>query len=78
MKLKIIASGSDVYWLHFFNSQKNLVIEWLSWLPNQSSFNNSIILETLKDSHITPLSLMFIKQRKLGAFLLLYCVFLHL
>ena len=40
-----------------------MVIEWLSWLPYKSSFNNSNILKTLKDSPNTSLSLMFLKQR---------------
>ena len=39
------------------------MIEWFSWLPNKSSFSNSNISETLKDSPNTPMSLMLLKQR---------------
>ena len=39
------------------------MIQWLSWLPDKSSFNNSNILEILKDSANIPLSLTFLEQR---------------
>ena len=39
------------------------MIEWLSWLPNDSDFINFNILEILKDSSNTLPSLKFLEQR---------------
>ena len=39
------------------------MVEWLSWLPNNSGFINYNVLDTLKDSPSIPLSLKILYQR---------------
>ena len=43
--------------------KKHLVVEWLSWLPHNSGFINSNILETSNDRPNTPPSLKLLQQR---------------
>ena len=45
--------------------KKHLVIEWLSWLPNNSGFIsiNYNVLDTLTDICSTPLGLNILQQR---------------
>ena len=40
-----------------------MVIDWLSWLSNNSAFINYNVLDTLTDSCSTPLSLKILQQR---------------
>ena len=51
------------YYIFSIIGKKHLVIEWLSWLPYKSGFNNSSILETSKERPNTPPSLKFLEQR---------------
>ena len=39
------------------------MIEWLSWLPNNSGFINYNVLDTLTDTCSTPPSLKILQQR---------------
>ena len=42
--------------------KKHLVIDWLSWLPNNSAFISYNVLGTLTDSCSTPLNLKILQQ----------------
>ena len=63
--------------------KKHSVIEWLSWLPNKSSFDNSNILETFFHKFVIRqpdlfqmiVSDEFLKQREAEAFLKFNCCF---
>ena len=46
--------------------KKHLVIEWLSWVPNNSGFINYNVLDTLTDICSTPLGLKTILWRAKG------------
>ena len=43
--------------------KKHLVIEWLSWVPNNSGFISYNVLDTLTDICSTPLGLKILQQR---------------
>ena len=43
--------------------EKHLVIEWWSWLPDNSGFMNYNVLETSTNSCSTPPSLKIVQQR---------------
>ena len=45
------------------SGKKHLVIDWLSWLPNNNAFINYNVLDTLTDSCSTPLSLKILQQK---------------
>ena len=44
-------------------SEKHFVVEWLSWLPNESGFINYNISETSKDRPNTSPSMKLLEQR---------------
>ena len=66
IKLDISAKFHD----HRSNNNKVImkhhVIEWLSWLPNNSGSINYNVLETLKDRPSTPTSLKILQHRVHG------------